>query len=79
MLKFVNLQICEICRQENVTDHVTTEQEVIKLPPCPGCGSQEFLFPLTLRQNPTEQASLVRELAANLGLIQRTDPAYFKQ
>lgn len=85
MLKALNplSQVCGNCSQENIVDQALIQNQtqgitIMKLPACPNCGSQEFLAVLTLDQNPWDHASLVRELAANLGLIQRTDPLYFR-
>jgi hypothetical protein len=76
-------QTCNICNVENLIEQVNAVPQSnplgLKFPACPACGSQEFFFVLTRDQNPGEHASLVREMAAQLGLISRDDPAYFPQ
>jgi hypothetical protein len=66
-------QTCGNCGAENLVEQVNIVPQGnplgLKMPTCPGCGSQEFLFVLTVEQNPGEHASLVRELAAQLGLV----------
>jgi hypothetical protein len=83
------VQVCEECKrdaplasQDILVEPATIEKRPgtkLVFPPCPACGTVENFFILTPEENPKPQAQMVRELAASLGLIQRTDPIYFPQ
>lgn len=76
-------QTCAVCGGTHAIESGVIQpnpgQTIFALPACPKCGAREFCAVLTLVDNPGEHASMIRELAAQLGLIQRTDPKYFPQ